>query len=173
MKFITEDDLRDLYFKNPFTSYEIKDDTRLTPGARQFLIDFKIDFDKSNKINKNTCKSIEEDTFENINFAVSLKEFAYKIRKLDINFSEKLNDYSKRIYKNEKIKCEIRFKEINLKKIFLEMDLDDTNIELILEVLKFQCILNDKFDLENENIKLISNIINLWIYRKVKDGDNN
>ncbi|MBN7774552.1 ethanolamine utilization protein [Clostridium aminobutyricum] len=39
MKFITEEDLRDLYKKEPFTTYEIEPGARLTPGARQFLAD--------------------------------------------------------------------------------------------------------------------------------------
>lgn len=39
MKFITEEDLRDLYKKEPFTSYEVEEGVRLTPGARQFLLD--------------------------------------------------------------------------------------------------------------------------------------
>lgn len=39
MKFITEVDLRDLYKKEPFTSYDLQSDARLTPGARQFLVD--------------------------------------------------------------------------------------------------------------------------------------
>ena len=39
MKFITEDDLRDLYRKEPFTTYEIEPGARLTPGARQYLAD--------------------------------------------------------------------------------------------------------------------------------------
>lgn len=42
MKFITEDDLRNLYRKEPFTTYEIESSTRLTPGAHQFLADRKI-----------------------------------------------------------------------------------------------------------------------------------
>jgi len=42
MKFITEDDLRDLYKKEPFTEYVIEAGTRLTPGARQFLADRQI-----------------------------------------------------------------------------------------------------------------------------------
>jgi ethanolamine utilization cobalamin adenosyltransferase len=42
MKFITEDDLRDIYKKDPFTSYEIQPGARLTPGARQFLQDRQI-----------------------------------------------------------------------------------------------------------------------------------
>jgi len=39
MKFITEEDLRDLFRKEPFTTYEIKAGERLTPGGRQFLLD--------------------------------------------------------------------------------------------------------------------------------------
>ncbi|MFV0518556.1 MAG: hypothetical protein ACK5MV_14285 [Aminipila sp.] len=39
MKFITEEDLRDLYKREPFTTYEMEPGTRLTPGARQFLAD--------------------------------------------------------------------------------------------------------------------------------------
>lgn len=42
MKFITEDDLRDLYRKEPFTEYEVGPGTRITPGARQFLADRQI-----------------------------------------------------------------------------------------------------------------------------------
>ncbi len=42
MKFITEDDLRDLYKKEPFTEYVIEPGTRITPGARQFLADRQI-----------------------------------------------------------------------------------------------------------------------------------
>lgn len=39
MKYITEEDLRDLYRKAPFTNYDLEPGVRLTPGARQFLID--------------------------------------------------------------------------------------------------------------------------------------
>lgn len=42
MKFITEGDLRDLYNKEPFTEFNLEFATRLTPGARQFLQDRKI-----------------------------------------------------------------------------------------------------------------------------------
>ncbi|MBU5668829.1 hypothetical protein KQI68_03140 [Peptoniphilus sp. MSJ-1] len=177
MKFITENDLRNIYFENPFTFYEIKENTRLTPGARQFLIDFKIEFDKNKKVDNKTNKKINE-CFENksckdINFAINLKEFAYSIKKLDENFAEKLNDYSNRFYKNEKIKCEIRFREIDLKKIFLEMNLDDKNLELVLKVIKFQELIKDKYTRDNEEIKLILNMINLWAIRKIEDGDKN
>ncbi len=39
MKFVTEDDLRTAYKMQPFTTYEMAPDTRLTPSARQFLSD--------------------------------------------------------------------------------------------------------------------------------------
>lgn len=43
MKFVTENELRDLYRKEPFASYTPGPDVRLTPGARQFLADRGID----------------------------------------------------------------------------------------------------------------------------------
>ncbi len=39
MKFITEANLRELYKQNPFTNYTPVEGERLTPGARQYLID--------------------------------------------------------------------------------------------------------------------------------------
>ena len=44
MKFITEDDLRILFKREPFASYDLIAGTKLTPGARQFLVDKKISF---------------------------------------------------------------------------------------------------------------------------------
>lgn len=42
MKFITEMELRDLYKTEPFTSYVLEPDTKITPGARQFLVDMRV-----------------------------------------------------------------------------------------------------------------------------------
>jgi ethanolamine utilization cobalamin adenosyltransferase len=42
MRFITEEDLRSLYKKEPFTAYVLEPDAKLTPGARQFLADRRI-----------------------------------------------------------------------------------------------------------------------------------
>ena len=42
MKFITESDLRALYQAQPFDRYVPQPGTKITPGARQFLIDRKI-----------------------------------------------------------------------------------------------------------------------------------
>lgn len=49
MRFITEDDLRTLYQKQPFEFFELPEKARLTPGARQFLIDFRISFHENPK----------------------------------------------------------------------------------------------------------------------------
>ena len=55
MKFITENDLRDFNKKEPFTTYEIEPGARLTPGARQFLMDKGINmFDNDSSIKKST-----------------------------------------------------------------------------------------------------------------------
>ncbi|MBP2643124.1 MAG: hypothetical protein H6Q67_1011 [Firmicutes bacterium] len=42
MKFITEMELRDLYKTEPFTTFVLEQDTKITPGARQFLVDRRV-----------------------------------------------------------------------------------------------------------------------------------
>lgn len=60
MKFITEEELRDLYKKEPFTDYKTEPGTRITPGARQFLIDRGIRmFDEFTIEGKKTAKGTE------------------------------------------------------------------------------------------------------------------
>lgn len=59
MKFVTEEELRVLYKKEPFTTYAIAPGARLTPGARQYLADRGISmFDKElNSTNKTEEKT--------------------------------------------------------------------------------------------------------------------
>ncbi len=45
MHYITESELRDAYAHQPYDSYELPGDAKLTPSARQFLNDFRIAFD--------------------------------------------------------------------------------------------------------------------------------
>lgn len=69
MKFITEEDLRDLYKKEPFTNYEIEAGERLTPGARQFLIDKGIKmFETATSGNKGKVKNIMTNVASEISF---------------------------------------------------------------------------------------------------------
>lgn len=42
MKFITEMELRDRYKTEPFATYVLEANTKLTPGARQFLVDRRV-----------------------------------------------------------------------------------------------------------------------------------
>lgn len=42
MKFITEMELRELYKAETFTTYVLEPDTKITPGARQFLVDRRV-----------------------------------------------------------------------------------------------------------------------------------
>lgn len=66
MKFITEEDLRDLYRKEPFTDYNLEPGVRLTPGARQFLTDKGINRFDTDIISKpqNTTANTTEDKTE-------------------------------------------------------------------------------------------------------------
>jgi ethanolamine utilization cobalamin adenosyltransferase len=60
MKFITENDLRDLNRKEPFTNYELEQGERLTPGARQYLLDRGINmFDNDIFAKKDTVKVVK------------------------------------------------------------------------------------------------------------------
>ena len=56
MRFITEYDLRAQYNAQPFTTYKPKQDERLTPGARQFLLDRGIDLYSVATAPKAACK---------------------------------------------------------------------------------------------------------------------
>ncbi|QDR82454.1 cobalamin adenosyltransferase [Sporomusa termitida] len=47
MKFITEMELRALYKTEPFAAYALEPDTKITPGARQFLADRRVTLTQS------------------------------------------------------------------------------------------------------------------------------
>lgn len=46
MFYVTENELRGAYNREHFSSYMLPEDAKLTPSARQFLIDFHIDFNE-------------------------------------------------------------------------------------------------------------------------------
>lgn len=58
MKFITEADLRAIYKANPFTSYTLPAEARLTPGARQYLLDLGVDMYERKKESPIAEKSV-------------------------------------------------------------------------------------------------------------------
>ncbi|GAA0742884.1 cobalamin adenosyltransferase [Clostridium oceanicum] len=92
MKFITEEYLRDLYRKEPFSTYKLEQGQRLTPGAIEYLSDKRIKFtdndlkaNKSSKVTKNLSPK---------NLEISLEETAEKTIKdrgnSDLNLNKKL-----------------------------------------------------------------------------------
>ena len=60
MKFITENDLRDLNRKEPFTTYEIEFGARLTPGARQYLSDLRVDISDNDSCTKKNIVNVKQ-----------------------------------------------------------------------------------------------------------------
>ncbi|MGY3723855.1 hypothetical protein SAMN05421767_10250 [Granulicatella balaenopterae] len=70
MIFITERDLKDKYRKNPFVKFQLQSNNRLTPEARQFLLDRKIEIcdyqEEENYPEPESCQdetSLEEPCF--------------------------------------------------------------------------------------------------------------
>ncbi|MGN2339268.1 cobalamin adenosyltransferase [Clostridium cagae] len=86
MKFITEEYLRALYKKEPFSVYELDQGERLTPGARQYLSDkgIKMWDDASCKNNKiPIVKQSEALPEENKNFN---KKICFKLKSIEALF---------------------------------------------------------------------------------------
>lgn len=87
MKFITEEDLRDLYRKQPFTAYNLEQGARLTPGARQFLMDKGINMFDSDFCNteKKTDVKIETPLVQKKD-ACKNKKLIYKMKSIEALF---------------------------------------------------------------------------------------
>lgn len=88
MKFITEDDLRDLYRKEPFTSYEIAPGTRITPGARQFLADRQINLpdEDSARIDRNQGKKEKKAARQESGKTLCCKRLAARVQSAEALF---------------------------------------------------------------------------------------
>lgn len=87
MKFITEEDLRDLYRKEPFTDYKAEEGSRLTPGARQFLADRGIRYMEDGtliKINNKNIDQCQNETGKKAN--MEKKKLFYKIKSIETLF---------------------------------------------------------------------------------------
>lgn len=140
MKYITEAQLRDLYKESPFTSYECSFDTRLTPNARQFLIDFRIEIVDSE--HEKTRKKLKKDSNCNPNqnntildqesrikllvrkLAVELKSFEPIISCELFNLSkdlEKFNLKELKILDNAQDKAEEIFMNLEISSPYLEL----------------------------------------------------
>lgn len=68
MKFVTEYELRALYKQKPFKTYALQEDERLTPSARQFLLDLGVDmYNKENVQTASVAKEVRENAAHDMN----------------------------------------------------------------------------------------------------------
>lgn len=88
LKFITEEYLRDLYRKEPFDSFQITEEEKLTPGGRQYLLDKKIEI--------NTCGKKNEKVDLNKNVE---KKHIYKLKSIDMEIYSLVSEL---LYRNIK-----------------------------------------------------------------------
>lgn len=95
IKFITEEYLRNLYKKEAFDTYELKQGQRLTPGAKEYLSDkrVKLIYDSS-ETKSNTCNG-KKSQVNNITYrdAVSYNGNTYKEN--NENYTDKVNKGNK------------------------------------------------------------------------------
>ncbi|MDR2458231.1 MAG: hypothetical protein LBD41_07140 [Clostridiales Family XIII bacterium] len=125
MKFITESEIIEKYKKDKFDSFVQPENTRLTPGARQWLIDRNLIDQKNNPKEtpvtyENYFQKKENHAKNNdlrIFFELLKTEFfsaRYILLKLNKNVAEKINKYSGLIYKiyeGKDIREELDFEE--------------------------------------------------------------
>lgn len=92
MRFITEEDLKVAYKKEPFTTYDTKAGERLTPGGRQFLLDKGIKILSDSAYNKNINKFKKENVekadkiSEAVENTLSEKIFINKVKTIEALF---------------------------------------------------------------------------------------
>ncbi len=84
MKFITEETLRQFYDENPSFEYVLESAERLTPGARQFLLDRGVNLYE--KIQSPTIRTLQNDNSEQKKFLLKLNvlqiEYLMSVREL-------------------------------------------------------------------------------------------
>lgn len=103
MKFITEEELRESYRKSPFTEYLPAPDTRLTPGARQFLRDHGIRDEEQQPVKKFCFSELDQSysakSYRNVGNSWQLKlhtlqsfflEAGLKLMQYDIRVAQEL-----------------------------------------------------------------------------------
>lgn len=110
MKFITEEYLRDIYRKEPFSTFSIEQGQRLTPGASQFLRDKGIKLCDEAQSLKSKVNNVEINDHDNKEKKVN-KRILYKVKtvqaeiliksreliKDDIILAQNLIDMSKKV----------------------------------------------------------------------------
>lgn len=149
MRFITEDELRTMYRQIPFNQYKLEKDCRLTPGAKQFLVDFRIDIiidklkeseelDKEEEVISSSCG---DKVFEEL--ALKIKNFVNAVKDYDRKKAAHFNSIAISIYKGMEYKPELEERsEIDLIEEYMLMDIGDKNFNLFCNLVNFYQNLN-------------------------------
>ncbi|MBS6921459.1 MULTISPECIES: cobalamin adenosyltransferase [Anaerococcus] len=182
MLFITEDNLRYKYRKSPFDSYIIEKGSKLTPQARQFLLDFRIDIvdktkakntkKKQNKLGDNPiCKNLDEKKLDE-EVSLIIKKIAFELKDFDHEFASYLNDLAIKIFKNEIIDLEkMNCKESEAIDIYMNMNLDNPYLKSFISIEEGIDKLNKIKEKNNEDlIDKIAIRLYIWFINISKGG---
>lgn len=92
MKFITESELRNTFAGTPFTEYYLQENTRLTPEARQFLVDRKVSvLEKAEKQDNDKAVFLNERIVQGCQTLFSLFIFLISLMlEKDMQYAEEL-----------------------------------------------------------------------------------
>lgn len=168
LKFITEDYLKDLYRKQTFKDFDLKEGQRLTPGGRQYLLDKGIKINSnlptSNKNNfkeekLNVEENIKIDKFKNdIEENLNKNRLIYKFKALETLFISSASEIL-----NEDIKLAQRVVDLgrNIKSIRESIE---ENRELEIVINKDNNIIFETFEVTDiyMHLKNSKSILNLY-----------
>lgn len=143
MKFITEDELRQNYKTKPFKTFILSENNRLTPGAKQFLTDFRIkiissseDIDEEQDCFTPKYKINDNSIYFNKKLAIELKILSAKIVKLDSIIANKLNNFAVSLYMGIKLPDIKEIERPNSIDKGILLHIEGEHIEIILDVME-------------------------------------
>ncbi len=124
MKFITEDELRTCYRKEPFTSYQLDDGVKLTPGARQFLQDRGILMFQGSKssISNKVSSSPEGTTVKESECDILKKKLFIKVKYVELKFLQATGQLLKSDVKAAESLSDLRRKLSEIKEVAVKDD---------------------------------------------------
>ncbi|MSS77659.1 cobalamin adenosyltransferase [Anaerococcus sp. WCA-380-WT-2B] len=174
MLFITEDKLRNQYKKSPFDSYLLKKGNKLTPQARQFLIDFRIKIineENPKPIKKKEDLKIEDKVFKDkkyIKKVLILKELALDIREFDQEFALIINQYALDFYKKKEIKIDqTDISKDEAIEIYIKLDLISPYLRAFTSINK---AIEKLEEIHDDDVEKISSILYDWFINISKGG---
>lgn len=183
LKFITEDFLRKKFQKEPFKSFEIKENERLTPGGHQYLTDKKIPVikfeEKQQQLEENfTPPTSKNNVNKKVLYRLKYVEHFYSIMIINnieknIKLAQKMLDICKKLSElrknyelgnlNEELaykeKYQILDKEIPIIYIHSKIGVELYQLKALLyDILNLKEIIFDEINVNNELLVGLENI---------------